>query len=292
MEQKWLAYIEDFLAVAAHDGFRAASRATHVPTATLSRRIRDLEQALDTRLLERGGNRLRLTEEGRYLVERAGPLVAELEDVRGAVSDGGRLPRGPLRISVPSLFAQTRLSEIAARFVLSYPDVTLHIDVADKFVDPVLDGYDLVVRVNPAPDTELVGKCFFRSEMVIAARHGLKPSAGDEVPAVVISSLASLTEWRATGEAGPIRLKPRAVIVCSSMALVYQATLNGAGFALLPRWLIEEDVQASRLSLWGTVPNRAIEAWVLHTSQRLTSPKVRAFVDTLVEAHRLGRAAS
>jgi DNA-binding transcriptional LysR family regulator len=289
MEQRWLADVEDFLAVAAHDGLRAASRVTRVPTATLSRRIRDLEQALDTRLLERGGNRLRLTDEGRYLVERAGPLVAELEEIRGEVSDRGRLPRGPLRISVPSLFAQTRLGEIAAGFIALHPDVVLHIDVADRLVDPVLDGYDLVVRVNPAPDTELVGKCFLRSELVIAAPPAFSPprSGEDEVPAVVISGLAGLTEWTGATETGGVRVKPRAVMVCSSMALVYQAALRGAGCALLPRWLIEDDLRSGRLDLWGTMPGRSIEVWVLHTSQRLTSPKVRAFADHLAAAYRV-----
>lgn len=284
MEQRWLAAVEDFLAVAAHDGLRAASRETRVPTATLSRRIRDLEQALDTRLLERGGGRLRLTEQGRYLMERAAPLLAELEEVRGEVCDRGRLPRGPLRISVPSLFAQTRLSQIAADFVADYPDVTLHIDVADKFVHPVADGYDLVVRVNPAPDSELVGKCFLQSDMVIAAPPTLQPPASptDQIPAIVIAGLAGLTEWTA----GELRFRPRAVMVCSSMALVHQAALRGAGCALLPHWLVEEDVRAGRLKLWGIVPDRRIEAWVLHTSQRLTSPKVRAFVDALVAAYR------
>jgi DNA-binding transcriptional LysR family regulator len=58
------------------------------------------------------------------------------------------------------------------------------------------------------------------------------------------------------------------------------------GCALLPHWLVEEDVRAGRLNLWGIVPDRRIEAWVLHTSQRLTSPKVRAFVDALVAAYR------
>jgi DNA-binding transcriptional LysR family regulator len=288
MEQRWLAAVEDFLAVAAHDGLRSASRATQVPAATLSRRIRDLELALDTRLLERGGNRLKLTDEGRYLVERAGPLLTELDDVRGEVSDRGRLPRGPLRISVPSLFAQVRLSDIAAAFHARFPDVTLHIDVSDRFVDPLLDGYDLIIRANPAPDTDLVGKCFLRSEMVVVAPPAFeRPASPDsEVPAVLIAAFAGQSEWTAAGEAGVLRFKPHAVMVCSSMALTYGAALRGVGCAMLPRWLVEDDVAAGRLSLWGRVPDRSTETWVLHTSQRLTSPKVRAFVDTMMAAYR------
>jgi DNA-binding transcriptional LysR family regulator len=280
--------MEDFIAVAAQDGLNAASRATGTPKATLSRRIRDLEAALGTRLLERGGHRLRLTEEGRYLLERAAPLLAELQDVGEAVSGRGSRPSGPLKVNVPSLFAQTRLGAIAAEFVARYPDVMQQIDVADTFVDPVRDGYDLVVRVNPKPDSELVGKCFLQTDTVIAAAPDLTaPALGKaEVPAVVLAAQTELSEWVALGEAGELRIMPRPVIVCSSMMLVYQACLHGAGCALLPRWLVEGDLKAGRLALWGSVPNRRIEAWVLHTSRRLTSPKVRVFVDAVVDAYR------
>ena len=67
------------------------------------------------------------------------------------------------------------------------------------------------------------------------------------------------------------------------MTLVYEAVLAGAGAALLPAWLIRKDLAEGRLKAWGTVPNRDIEAWVLHAPGHLTSPKVRAFVDLLVD---------
>ena len=63
------------------------------------------------------------------------------------------------------------------------------------------------------------------------------------------------------------------------MMLVYDAVLSGAGAALLPAWLIEKDLREGRLRAWAKVPNRSIEAWVLHAPAHLTSPKVRAFVD-------------
>ena len=287
MEQEWLIGIEDFLAVASHDGLNAASRATGTPKATLSRRIRDLEAALGTRLLERGDRRLRLTEEGRFLLERAAPLLADLQDVREAVSGRGSRPSGPLRINLPTLFAQTRWSAFAADFMARYPEVTLHVDTADTYVDPVRDGYDLVVRVNPKPESELVGKCFLQTDTVVAAPSGLTRPANkaDKVPAVILSALAGLSEWTAIGDAGEVRIAPRPVMVCSSMMLVYQAVMRGAGCAMLPLWLIEDDLRAGRLNLWGTVPNGRREVWVLHTSRRLTSPKVRVFVDALVDAY-------
>jgi DNA-binding transcriptional LysR family regulator len=289
MEHQEMPGLGDFIAVASHGGLNAASRATQVPKATLSRRVRELEAALGTRLLERGGRQLRLTEEGGFLLERAAPLLSELHSIGEEVSGrGGRL-RGPLRISAPSLFARTRLGEIAARFVARYPEVTMDIDIADSFVDLVRQGYDLVIRVNPAPDSALVGTCFLRTETVLAAppQFPLPGPGGREVDAVILAAQAGLSEWKAIGAAGEIRVVPKPILRCSSMMVVHEAARSGAGAALLPRWLIEEDLAQGRLRAWGVMPNRQIEAWALHTSSRLASPKVRAFIETLSEAYRI-----
>ncbi len=145
------------------------------------------------------------------------------------------------------------------------------------------------MRVNPKPGSELVGKCFLQVDTVIAAPPGSpsQPKA-DKVPAVVLSALAGLSEWTATDDGEKIRIAPRPVMVCSSMMLVYQAVMQGAGCAMLPLWLIKDDLRAGRLNLWGTVPNGRREVWVLHTSRRLTSPKVRAFVGAIVDAFGAG----
>jgi DNA-binding transcriptional LysR family regulator len=280
--------LADFIAVATYGGLNAAGRATEVPKATISRRVGELETALGTRLLERGGRRLRLTEEGQLLLDRAGPLLRELREIREEVSGRAGIPRGPLRISVPSLFARDRLGGFASGFVARYPEVALDIDIDDGFVDPVRDGYDLVVRVNPVADSGLVGKCFLRTDMVLAAppEMPMPEGVGQEIDAIVLSAQSGLTVWTVLGAEGEIRVVPRKVIQCSSMMVVHDAATSGAGAALLPLWLIEDDLQQGRLKLWGKMPNRQIEAWALHTSARLTSPKVRAFVDALVDAYR------
>jgi DNA-binding transcriptional LysR family regulator len=290
MEHQEMPGLSDFIAVARHGGLNAASRATKVPKATLSRRVRELEAALGTRLLERGGRQLRLTEEGAFLLARAGPVLSELHSIGEEVSGRGGGLRGLLRISAPSLFAKTRLGEIAALFVTRYPEVTLDIDIADSFVDLVRQGYDVVIRVNPALDTGLVGKCFLRTETVLAAppQFPLPGPAGREVDAVLLAAQAGLTEWNATGARGEIRVVPRPILKCSSMIVVHEAARSGVGAALLPRWLIKEDLERGLLREWGVMPDREIEAWALHTSTRLASPKVRAFIETLTEAYRAG----
>ena len=128
MEHTDLPGLADFLAVAAHKGLNAASHATGVPKATISRRVRGLEVSLGVRLLERGSRKLRPTEDGQALVDRTGPLLAAIDQVSNEIRGRSDQPRGLLRVSVPSLFARARAGGIAARFLSRYPEVTLGTD--------------------------------------------------------------------------------------------------------------------------------------------------------------------
>lgn len=288
MEQTDLAALADFLAVATHKGLNAASRATGVPKATISRRVSALEASLGVRLLERGARKLRLTEDGQALVDRTGPLLAAIGQARDEIGGRSGTPRGLLRVSVPTLFARTRLGGFAARFLVRYPEVTLDVDVNDHMVDLLLDGFDVVIRANPSPDVRLVGKCFLRSETILAAHPDIPiPREHDaQVDCIVLASESGLDRWTALTATGERHIRPRPLMRCSSMMIIHEAALAGAGAALMPHWLIAEDLAAARLLAWGIVPNRQIEAWVLHTSTRLTSPKVKAFVDAISAEYR------
>ena len=101
------------------------------------------------RLIERGSRTLRLTEEGRALHERTRALMAEIQEAGEAVASRAPVPRGRLRISAPIVFAHVVLCPIAARFALAYPQVELEVVAEDRVVDPVEDGYDLVIRIDP-----------------------------------------------------------------------------------------------------------------------------------------------
>lgn len=285
MEHLDLDALVQFIAVARQGGVNAAARDTGIPKATLSRRVRELEARLGTKLLARGGARLHLTEDGRLLLDRAAPLLADLGALWADMSARSGLVRGQLRVSIPALLARFGMGAIATRFARTYPAVELDIDVGDRFVDPVSEGYDVVVRANPSPDSNLVGRRFLRSQSVLASLPGmpLPRDPGERVDAVVLSAARGQTAWTVLGPAGDLTVTPREIMRCSSMALVYEAVLAGAGAALLPAWLIRNDLAEGRLKAWGTVPNRDIEAWVLHPPGHLTSPKVRAFVDLLVD---------
>jgi DNA-binding transcriptional LysR family regulator len=281
--------LADFNLVARHGGFGRAAREAGRPKATLSRRVAELEASLGLRLFERGARSTKLTEEGRALFERTGLLLTELEETATAIASGGRTARGPLRISAPLLFSQTAMGKLAAGFALRYPAVRLEVTAEDRAVDMVEEAYDLVIRVNPEPDANLVGRIFLRDRLVVVARPDVPvPVDGGFSPAVVRGSVKQAEAWAVTTSTGPLTIAARPVLGLSSLTMVRDAVRMGLGAARLPLSLASPDLAAGTLISWGDVEGPEIALWALYPSRRLLSARVSAFLDYLREAFPRG----
>ncbi|MCC7546633.1 MAG: LysR family transcriptional regulator [Burkholderiales bacterium] len=284
-----LGLLADFNLVASEGGFGKASRVSARPKATLSRRVTALEESLGVRLFERGARKLQLTEDGCALHERTSALVAEILEVGQSLSEGSLQPRGKLRVSVPLLIGQTMLGRLAAEFCRRYPEVELEVIAEDRYVDIVDEGYDVVVRVNPRADASLVGRRIGGEALVVVAPPGMqrprpaRDGTPRHVPAVAMTHLVDTGPWQVTER---LQVVPDVRIRLSSLLMVRDAVCAGAGVALLPRTVVDEAAADGHLALWSTVPHQTSELWVLHTSRRLVSAKVSAFVDFLVDALR------
>ncbi len=283
--------LSDFNLVATHGGFGRASRAAGRSKATLSRKVTDLEQRLGVRLIDRGSRSLRLTDEGRLLHQNTVGLLSQIIEVGEAVVLGSATPRGRLRISSPIVFAHVALPRIAARFAAAYPDVQLEIVAEDRKVDPVEDGYDLIIRIDPAADERLVGRRFLNDERLIVAPPDMaRPKSGpigseNVVDAVLLTATPPGVEWQVmAGKEASVLLTPRPVLRFSSLLMVRDAVLAGAGAALLPKLLVADDIAAGRLAYWGTHAGPPVEIWALQSSRRLVGAKVRAFLGVVETA--------
>jgi DNA-binding transcriptional LysR family regulator len=281
--------LTDFALVATHGGFGRASRASGRSKATLSRRVSELEQSLGVRLIERGTQSLRLTDEGRALHERTHGPLSEIAEAEEVVTLGASTPRGRLRVNAPLVLAHVALGRVSARFALAYPDVQLEVVADDRIVDPVEDGFDLVIRVDPSPDERLVGRRILDDQRLIVAHPDIvmpAPSADSEknpaIHAVFTSRTAADVVWKFRTNNGDERvIKPVPALRLSSLMMIRDAVLAGAGAALLPKLLVEDDIKSGRLAHWGTDAHPPVEIWALRNSRRLVGAKVRAFLDVI-----------
>ena len=286
-----LSALSDFNLVAAHGGFGKASRASGQAKATLSRRVRCLEESLGVRLIERGSRTLRLTEEGAVLHARTESRFGEIVEALRDVKSGRGRPSGRLRVSAPLMFAHVTLGPLAAAFAAAFPDVTLEVTTEDRFVELIADDVDVVIRANPKPDSALVGRCFLRNRQVLVAPVGmvLPPRQRDSrdgherviIPAVMRTGGKDNDVWTVTDpDDGRERaFLPKAVLKLSSPLSIRDAVRAGAGAGLVPQSIVADELAAGRLVNWGVSTEPPVEAWALHASRRLVSPKVSAFVN-------------
>jgi DNA-binding transcriptional LysR family regulator len=229
-----------------------------------------------------------LTDEGAVLHARTEMPFGEITDALQDVKAGLGRPSGRLRVSAPLLFAHVTLGPLAAAFAAAFPDVVLEVTTEDKFVDLIADEVDIVIRVNPRPDSELVGRCFLRNRLVLVAPAGMpRPSVaierheGSTFPAVMRTGTSDNEIWRVTDRQDDRErlFFPKAVMRLSSPLSVRDAVCAGAGAALVPQTIVGDELSTGRLVSWGVSTDPVVEAWALHASRRLVSPKVAAFVN-------------
>lgn len=277
--------LADFNLVATHGGFGRASRASRRSKATLSRRVAELEEQLGVRLIERSAKGLELTEAGQLLLSRTEGPLHEVADALTAAREGTGRVSGRLRIATPVLFAQLAMGRLTAEFRRLYPDVTIDVVAEDRVVNLVDEQFDVAIRPNPRPDTALVGRCFATDRLVVVAAPSIAmPQPGAEPVRVeaVVNAFRDGDTWALEGSG--LVLTPVPVLRLSSMLMLRDAALAGAGVTLLPRSIVGPQLASGALAAWGAVgPDVAL--WVLHTSRRLASPKVKAFVDFMASRY-------
>jgi DNA-binding transcriptional LysR family regulator len=277
--------LADFALLATHGGLGKASRASGRSKATLSRRIADLEEQLGVRLIERSARGLKLTEAGASLMARIEGPMLEVAEALTAIREGLSAPRGRLRVASPILFAQLAMGRISAEFRAAYPEVTLEVAAEDRLVDLVEEQFDVAIRINPKPDSSLVGRCFAKDRLVVVAAPSVPmPAAGAiaQVPAIVSSNFQP-THWRL--DDGRLVLEPVPQLRLSSFLMIRDAAIAGAGVALMPQSIAWSQITRGELVQWGSISGADVELWVLHTSRRLPAPKVRAFVDFMCDRY-------
>ncbi|HEX7688580.1 MAG TPA: LysR family transcriptional regulator [Burkholderiaceae bacterium] len=278
--------LADFHLVAGHGGFGRASRAGRRSKATLSRRIAELEEALGVRLIERNAKGLELTEAGQQLLSRTVGPLHEVTDAIASTREGTGKVAGRLRIAAPILFSQLAMGRLCAEFRARHPDVLVEVAGEDRLVDLVDEQFDVAIRPNPRPDTALVGRRFAKDRLVVVAAPSIAVPAAAGTPVRVPAAVNALRDgdtWT-LADTGLV-VEPVPVLRLSSMLMLRDAALAGGGVALVPQSIVWKQLAAGELVLWGALASTDVELWVLHTSRRLASPKVRAFVDFMASRY-------
>jgi DNA-binding transcriptional LysR family regulator len=283
-----------FAEVVEHGSFTAAARVLGVQTSKLSRRIRALEEELAVRLLNRTSRSLSLTETGRLFHQHCLALVAEAKAAKDIVDWTQSRPQGTVRISCPVGLLESGISTIIARYVRDNPDVQVLLDATNRRADVVEEGLDFAIRVRlpPLENTDLAVRQLGLSIQILvaspemAARHPAPTSIESvkEWPTLAMASASERFVWNLVDVEGRVTSwahRPR--LATDDLASLRVAALSGVGVAMLPRELVEADIQAGRLQ--HLLPGLATTPALVHAifpTRRGMVPAVRHLLDALV----------
>ena len=292
-----------FVQVVDHGGFAAAARATGLQKSKLSRRIQQLEDRLQVRLINRSSRRFSVTEIGREFYERCLAMLVEAEAAEQVVAEVQAAPRGTIRIACPVALVQFQFGALLASFMAEYPEVSVQLESTNRRVDLIAEGLDIAIRVRfpPLTPTDLVMRQLDESTQHLVASPALLATLSHlPVSPADLHGLPSLDgttqgdhRWtfrRDTGEEARIVHRPR--LITDDMAALRNAALAGVGVVQLPSMLIWDDLAAGRLV--HLLPEWQIPAAIVHAvfpSRRGLLPSVRALLDHLVAGCTLMRAA-
>ncbi len=294
-----LKQIESFVAVAAKGSLTAAAVAEGIAPAVIGRRIDALEERLGVKLLLRTTRRLSLTHEGAAFLEDCQRILGDIANAEASVTAGGVKASGHLRITAPAGFGRRHVAPLVPAFTARHPEVSLSLNLSDRVVDIVNEGYDVAVRVGDMPDSSLVSvRLADNRRLCVATPAYLKRAGVPQHPSelgrhecLTLSSDASQTRgWAFVVDGQVQHVRPQGRLDCSDGQVLHTWCLAGLGLAWRSTWEVEHDLAAGRLQAVlqdHAAPPNGIFAVV---PQRKHLPlRVRLWIDFL--KHHYGDAA-
>jgi DNA-binding transcriptional LysR family regulator len=270
----------------------AAGRKLHMPLATVSRKISDLETHLKTRLLLRGGRTLVLTDAGRSYVASCRRIVEDVNEAERTASGEYQAPTGELVVSTPLVFGRTHVLPVATEFLKIFPDIKVRLLLNDRVVNMLDEHIDLSVRIGTLPDSSLIATrvgltrlTLFASPAYLAARgtpHTPQDLTEHETIFFEILGAAS-DHWEFERDglriSAPIRPRLRA----NTAEAVRDAAISGLGIGRIMSYSVSQPVADGALRLLLREYELApVPISMVYPSQRLLPLKLRAFLDFAV----------
>jgi DNA-binding transcriptional LysR family regulator len=278
-----------FARVVEAGGFTAAANALGVPKSSASRSVRQLEDALGVRLLQRTTRRLRLTGAGQAYYERVASALAGLDEARAAALEAQDVPRGVVRLAAPSEWGSWLLTPVVARFVARYPEIRLDVSLTNRDVDLVREGFDLAVRLGKLKDSSLIVRTvgalaggLFAAQSYVD-RRGIPSAITDLAMHDIVGyrKEGGVARLQLDGPDGAEHVVVNGPVVTDDLGFVHEAVRLGLGIGLLP-----VSGCTAHFGLVRVLPQYAkvgLVCSVVYPSSRYVPLRVALFRDALVQ---------
>lgn len=287
------AEMQTFVRVVESGSLSATSERMNIAKSAVSRRLADLELRLGVQLLHRTTRRISLTESGRHYYEQARRLLAELDDVEQSVTSEHTRLSGLLRITAPLTFGIKHLSPLLNQFMLQHPAVDLEINLNDRTVNLLEEGFDLGVRIGMLADSTLMTRRLTTVRQIICAspaylaQHAalLEPEDMKHHAALNYSNMPESQHWQfKLANHKTLNVRPPIRMRANNGDVLLQAAIDGLGVLVSPDFICHEAISAGLLQpVLSNYPQPDLHVYVIYPAQRHVPRRLRTLIDFLVE---------
>ena len=290
-----LSALQTFIEVMRQGSFAAVARERNIDPSSVSRSISGLEKELGVRLFQRTTRQLAPTEAGITYFRSIEPLLEEMQQAMDLVTEVSGQPKGRLRITASVSFGIKCIVPLLAEFEEMYPDVSVDLLLTDSRLDLVAERVDLAIRLGQLKDSTLIGQRLIATKYAVCASPDYLKQQGQLYKPEDITQHNCLlfpfpgfnSHWlfrNRQNEITKIPVKGRTVI--SNAIGLQQCAIAGMGLALLPHWLINDDLDSGALikvlpSYDVTATDFQTSAWLVYPSRSYLPLKVKVFMDFL-----------
>jgi DNA-binding transcriptional LysR family regulator len=279
-----LEFVQAFAAIAECGSITGAARRLTLSKSVISDRLAELERLLGTKLMHRTTRRLSLTEDGTTFYDRAKGILRDVENAAAELSARRGSVSGPLRISAPVGFGSLHLGPTLFGFLAANPGIELTLELDDRFVNILSEGYDAVIRHGPVDDKRIIVKRLASSRRVLVAspeylsRRGTPRSLQDlEQHAGILYSNRGAADWKFRAGRKFVTLRPKAAVRVNNGILMRNAAVQGLGITLLPTFFLEDSLQERALELIDIgVEAEGAMIYIAYPEHLRSSVKIRA----------------
>jgi len=281
-----------FVAVVERGGFSSAAKVLGISKSAVSKRINQLEQNLEVKLLHRTTRKISLTEAGEHFYEHAAIANSAAKDAEDAVAQLQGEPQGRLRINTPMSFGRLHIAPFIPAFLKRYPKISIDMVMSDEVVDLVGAGFDVAIRSGNLPDSSLIARKLAPLRSVLCAspeyleRQGYPQKLADlkQHNCILFSYSRDLKEWIFNKKELSEAIEIKGNYQVNNSEALQEALLQGIGIGRLPTFVASTDIKAGRLiPLFTDYEMFEQSIYAVFLERQYMPAKVRAFLDYAIE---------
>lgn len=282
-------------------GFSQAARQMNLSPASVSRYVQALEERFGARLLNRSSRRLSLTQAGEMLMERAGRVLQEFDEIQPSVAELGSGNRGRLHVHAREFVGHHLIVPLIRRFMKEHPAIDIVFTLSDRPMDLIESNIDISIRTERSGEMEHMSLVMRQlgswPRLVCASPEYLnesgrprKPKDLEQHDCLTYQFHQAAPTWHFRNGPREQQVKVRSRLQSSSGEALRQLALQGQGIALMPQWSVAADIRAGRLEAllesYDVTPTNAPyrhNVFAVYQRARHQAPTVRAFLQELIE---------